>query len=126
MEVVRIGSWITRRRRALGAFALANDVGKYAVLAPALLATHPAIAPVQVLGSAAPHTAILSTIIFNALAVFFSLSFALYSPTGTPRGGAEGLSGRVVVFAVAGFLAPILSIPLIERALMALHLASSS
>jgi K+-transporting ATPase ATPase B chain len=126
MEVVRIGSWITRRRRALGAFALASDVGKYAVLAPALLATHPALAPVQVLESAAPHTAILSTVIFNALAVFVSLSFALYSPTGTPRGGAEGLSGRVVVLAVAGFLAPILGIPLIERALMALHLASSS
>ena len=123
MEVVRIGRWITHRRRTLGTFALASDAGKYIVLVPALLAAaYPALAPIQIVAPASPPVAVLSTIIFNALFVIVSLPLALYRAAGTPRGKPEGPIAKIVILAVAGLLAPFLGIPLIESAVKVLGL----
>ena len=126
MDLVRIGRWITHRRRTLGTLALASDAGKYVSVIPALLAVaYPALAPIQVMALASPQSVILSAIIFNALAIVLSLPLTLYRAAGTSLGTAEGRwskIAKIVILAVTGFLAPVLAIPLIERTLTGLHL----
>jgi K+-transporting ATPase ATPase B chain len=123
MELVRIGRWITYRRRTLGILALASDAGKYvAVIPPLLAAAYPALAQIQVLAPTSPRGAVLAAITFNALAVIVSLPLAWHSAAGTPRGRAYTPRSETLILAIGGFLAPVFVIPLIERALEALNL----
>jgi K+-transporting ATPase ATPase B chain len=116
MEVVRIGRWITRRRKAFAAITLANDVGKFVVVVPALLAgVYPQLTLIQPLAAASPHSIILSTIIFNGLVVVAALPVAVSRTAATPRARKDWSAPAMVLFGLAGFAAPLLGIPLIQR-----------
>ena len=68
LEIVEIGKQLLMTRGALTTFSIANDVAKYFAILPALfVGIFPVLAPLNVMGLASPHSAILSAVIFNAL-----------------------------------------------------------
>jgi K+-transporting ATPase ATPase B chain len=68
LEVVETGKQMLMTRGALTTFSIANDVAKYFAIIPAAFATtYPALAMLNIMHLATPHSAILSAVIFNAL-----------------------------------------------------------
>ena len=77
-QVVEVGKQLLMTRGALTTFSIANDVAKYFAIIPAMLmATFPAIAPLNVMQLHSPTSAILSAVIFNALIIVALIPLAL-------------------------------------------------
>jgi hypothetical protein len=78
IEIVEIGKQLLMTRGSLTTFSIANDIAKYFAIIPAMLmATFPAIAPLNIMRLASPHSAILSAVIFNALIIVALIPLAL-------------------------------------------------
>src|SRR5512139_2817463 len=78
IEIVEIGKQLLMTRGSLTTFSIANDVAQYFAIIPAMLmATFPAIAPLNIMHLASPQSAILSAIIFNALIIVALIPLAL-------------------------------------------------
>ena len=87
IEIVEIGKQLLITRGSLTTFSIANDVAKYFAIIPAMLmATFPAIAPLNIMHLHSPTSAILSAVIFNALIIIALIPLALrgvaYKPIG--------------------------------------------
>ena len=87
IEIVEIGKQLLITRGSLTTFSIANDVAKYFAIVPAMLmATFPAIAPLNIMHLHSPTSAILSAVIFNALIIIALIPLALrgvaYKPIG--------------------------------------------
>ena len=78
IEIVEIGKQLLITRGSLTTFSIANDVAKYFAIIPAMLmATFPAIAPLNIMHLHSPTSAILSAVIFNALIIIALIPLAL-------------------------------------------------
>ena len=87
IEIVEIGKQLLITRGSLTTFSIANDVAKYFAIIPAMLmATFPAIAPLNIMHLHSPHSAILSAVIFNALIIIALIPLALRGVAYTPIG----------------------------------------
>jgi len=123
IEVVEIGKQLLMTRGALTTFSVANDVAKYFAIIPAMLmATFPAIAPLNVMGLKTPDSAILSAVIFNALIIVALIPLALRGVRFRPMGAMPLLRRNLLVYGVGGIVAPFAGIKLIDLAITSLHL----
>ena len=70
IEVVEIGKQLLMTRGALTTFSIANDVAKYFAILPAMfVATYPELGALNILHLTNPQSAILASVIFNALII---------------------------------------------------------
>jgi K+-transporting ATPase ATPase B chain len=70
LKVVRLGKQLLMTRGAITTFSIANDAAKYFALLPAMFMTeNPKMQLLNVMQLHTPETAILSTLIFNALVI---------------------------------------------------------
>src|SRR6266699_677603 len=70
IEIVEIGKQLLITRGALTTFSVANDVAKYFAIIPAMFAgAFPQLNVINIMRLAAPQSAILSAVIFNALII---------------------------------------------------------
>jgi K+-transporting ATPase ATPase B chain len=123
IEIVEIGKQLLMTRGALTTFSIANDVAKYFAILPALFVTaYPAMAALNVMGLATPHSAILSAVIFNALIIIALIPLALRGVTYRPRGANLVLRDNVLVYGLGGIIVPFIGIKVIDVILTALHL----
>jgi len=123
IEVVEIGKQLLMTRGALTTFSVANDVAKYFAIIPAMLmATFPAIAPLNVMGLHSPNSAILSAVIFNALIIIALIPLALRGVTFRPMGASALLRRNLVIYGLGGIVAPFAGIKLIDVLITSLHL----
>jgi K+-transporting ATPase ATPase B chain len=123
IEVVEIGKQLLMTRGALTTFSVANDVAKYFAILPAMLmATFPAIAPLNVMGLHSPASAILSAVIFNALIIIALIPLALRGVTFRPMAAAALLRRNLAVYGIGGIVAPFAGIKLIDMIISSLHL----
>ncbi len=123
IEIVEIGKQILMTRGALTTFSLANDVSKYFAILPAAFAsTYPALGALNVLRLAAPESAILSAVIFNALVIVALIPLALHGVPYRPVGAARLLRDNLLLYGVGGLIAPFVGIKLVDLLLTALHL----
>ncbi|MBL9172911.1 MAG: potassium-transporting ATPase subunit KdpB [Verrucomicrobiales bacterium] len=123
IEIVEIGKQLLMTRGALTTFSIANDVAKYFAILPAMLmATFPAIAPLNVMGLKSPHSAILSAIIFNALILIALIPLALRGVEYRPVGALAVLRRNLLLYGLGGLLVPFAGIKLIDVVVTALHL----
>jgi K+-transporting ATPase ATPase B chain len=123
IEIVEIGKQLLMTRGALTTFSIANDVAKYFAILPALFITaYPAMAALNVMGLATPHSAILSAVIFNALIIIALIPLALRGVTYRPRGANLVLRDNVLVYGLGGIIVPFIGIKIIDVILTALHL----
>ena len=123
IEVVEIGKQLLMTRGSLTTFSIANDVAKYFAIIPAMfVATYPALQALNVMGLHSSHSAILSSVIFNALVIVALIPLALRGVAYRPASVAVVLRRNLVVYGLGGLVVPFVGIKLIDLLLVTLHL----
>jgi K+-transporting ATPase ATPase B chain len=123
IEIVEIGKQLLMTRGALTTFSIANDVAKYFAIIPAMLmATFPAIAPLNVMHLHSPTSAILSAIIFNALIIVALIPLALRGVKFKPIGALAILQRNLLIYGLGGVIIPFVGIKAIDVLITGLHL----
>ncbi len=124
IEIVRIGKELLMTRGALTTFSIANDVAKYfAILPAAFLGTYPELGALNLM-RLEPSTAILSSVIFNALIIVAIVPIALRGVRCRAVSAATLLRDNILVFGVGGLVTPFVGIKLIDMLLNALPFAA--
>jgi potassium-transporting ATPase ATP-binding subunit len=124
IEVVEIGKQLLMTRGALTTFSIANDVAKYFAIIPAMfVGAYPELGRLNIMRLASPGSAILASVIFNALIIIALIPLALRGVTYRPAPAGVILRRNLFVYGVGGLLAPFVGIKLIDLILSTLHLA---
>jgi potassium-transporting ATPase ATP-binding subunit len=124
IEIVEIGKQLLMTRGSLTTFSIANDVAKYFAILPAMfMIAYPEMASMNVMGLHSPNSAILSTVIYNALIIVVLIPLALRGVAYKPVGAAKLLRSNLLIYGLGGLAAPFVGIKLIDVLLAALHLA---
>ena len=121
IEVVEIGKQLLMTRGSLTTFSIANDVAKYFAIIPAMfIATFPELGALNVMRLASPQSAILSSVIFNALIIVALIPLALRGVKYRPASASVILRRNLLVYGLGGLVVPFAGIKLIDLALSAL------
>lgn len=127
LDVVDVGKQLLRTRGALTTFSIANDVSKYVAILPAMfVGMWPSILPanlsaqLNILGLSSPEHAILSAVIFNAIAIGLLVPLAMTGNRDVAGSPERTLRKNLLLYGLGGLVAPFLSIPLIDLILQAL------
>ena len=124
LDIVEIGKQMLITRGSLTTFSIANDVAKYFAIIPAMLmATFPAIAPLNIMHLHSPTSAILSAVIFNALIIITLIPLALRGVAYKPMGALAILQRNLLIYGLGGIIVPFIGIKLIDLIITALNLA---
>ncbi len=125
IEVVEIGKQLLMTRGALTTFSIANDVAKYFAIIPAMfVVTYPALAALNVMRLHSPESAILASVIFNALIIVALIPLALRGVKYRPAPAGVILRRNLLLYGVGGILIPFAGIKLIDMLLVAVHLVA--
>ncbi len=123
IEVVEVGKQLLMTRGALTTFSIANDVAKYFAILPAMfLTTYPALASLNIMRLHSGNSAILSSVIFNALVIIALIPLALRGVRSRPAPASVILRRNLVLYGGGGLIVPFAGIKLIDMALVAMHL----
>ncbi len=123
LEIVEVGKQLLMTRGSLTTFSIANDVAKYFAIIPAMfVAAYPDLRVLNIMHLASPHSAILSSVMFNALIIVALIPLALRGVAYRPAPAAVILRRNLLVYGVGGLLAPFVGIKLIDIVLNALGL----
>ena len=115
IEIVEIGKQLLMTRGTLTTFSIANDVGKYFAIIPALfMIAVPELASLNIMGLHSPESAILSAIIFNAIIIPILIPLALRGVQYKPIGASALLRRNLLIYGLGGILAPFVGIKLID------------
>jgi potassium-transporting ATPase ATP-binding subunit len=123
LEVVEVGKQLLMTRGTLTTFSIANDVAKYFAILPAMfVGVFPAIAPLNVMRLASPHSAVLSAVIFNALIIVALIPLALRGVRYRAIGAAALLRRSLLIYGGGGIVVPFIGIKAIDLVLQAIGL----
>jgi K+-transporting ATPase ATPase B chain len=121
IEIVEVGKQLLITRGALTTFSIANDVAKYFAILPAMFASTYAVAghkgpldALNVMQLGTPASAIISTIVFNALVIPLLVPLALRGVRYRPMGAAVLLRRNMLIYGLGGLVAPFAGIKLID------------
>jgi len=129
IEVVEIGKQLLMTRGALTTFSIANDIAKYFAIIPAIFAglysfgaaTGP-LSKLNIMYLQSPESAILSSIIFNALIIVALIPLALKGVKFRPLGASAILSRNLLIYGLGGVVAPFVGIKIIDLIINFLNL----
>jgi K+-transporting ATPase ATPase B chain len=123
IEIVEIGKQLLMTRGSLTTFSIANDVAKYFAIIPAMFAaTYPALGALNLMHLASPKSAILSSVIFNALIIIALIPLALRGVAYRPAPAGVILRRNLLVYGLGGLIVPFAGIKLIDLLLTAVGL----
>ncbi|HLP77273.1 MAG TPA: HAD-IC family P-type ATPase, partial [Candidatus Paceibacterota bacterium] len=123
IDIVEIGKQMLITRGSLTTFSIANDIAKYFAIIPAMLmATFPAIAPLNIMRLHSPMSAILSAVIFNALIIIALIPLALRGVAYKPIGALAMLQRNLLIYGLGGVVVPFVGIKAIDLIITALKL----
>ncbi|MGZ8397524.1 MAG: HAD-IC family P-type ATPase, partial [Gemmatimonadales bacterium] len=115
IEIVEIGKQLLMTRGSLTTFSIANDVAKYFAIIPAMfLATYPVLGALNVMRLASPQSAILSSVIFNALIIIALVPLALRGVSYRPAPAGVILRRNLVIYGLGGLIVPFVGIKVID------------
>ena len=124
IELIRAGKQLLMARRALTIFAVTNDIAKYFVILPALfVAAYPKLNALNVIDLASPASAILSTVIFNAIVIVLLVPLALRWVRHAPAAAPTLRRRNLLVYALGGSIVPLIGIKVVDFAITGLGLA---
>jgi K+-transporting ATPase ATPase B chain len=124
IEIVEIGKQLLMTRGSLTTFSIANDVAKYFAIIPAMFTvTFPVLQSLNVMRLHSPNSAILASVIFNALIIVALIPLALRGVRYRPMGAASILRRNLFIYGVGGIIVPFVFIKLIDMILVATHAA---
>ncbi len=119
IEVVEIGKQLLMTRGSLTTFSIANDVAKYFAIIPAMfVATYPPLQALNVMRLYSPQSAILASVIFNALIIIALIPLALRGVRYRPANASAILRRNLWIYGVGGLIAPFIGIKLIDMLLV--------
>jgi K+-transporting ATPase ATPase B chain len=123
IEVVEIGKQLLMTRGSLTTFSVANDVAKYFAIIPAMFAgAYPELDHLNIMRLASPESAILASVIFNALIIIGLIPLALRGVAYRPAPAGVILRRNLLLYGLGGLIAPFAGIKLIDTILSGLHL----
>lgn len=115
IEVVEIGKQLLMTRGTLTTFSIANDVAKYFAIVPALfMISIPELSALNIMHLHSPESAILSTVIFNAIIIPMLIPLALRGVQYKPIGASALLRRNLLIYGIGGLIAPFVGIKLID------------
>ncbi|HEX3927330.1 MAG TPA: potassium-transporting ATPase subunit KdpB [Gemmatimonadales bacterium] len=115
IEIVEIGKQLLMTRGSLTTFSIANDVAKYFAIIPAMFAvTYPALNALNVMRLHSPQSAVLASVIFNALIIVALIPLALRGVRYRPAGAAVILRRNLLIYGVGGVVVPFAGIKAID------------
>jgi K+-transporting ATPase ATPase B chain len=98
-------------------------VAKYFAIIPAMfVAAYPALDTLNVMRLHSPQSAILSSVIFNAVIIVALIPLALRGVRYRPAAAAVILRRNLVIYGLGGLIVPFIGIKLFDVALVALGL----
>ena len=116
IEIVQIGKQLLMTRGSLTTFSIANDVAKYFAIIPAAFAsTYPALDALNIM-HLNPATAILSSVVFNALVIVALIPLALKGVKYRPVEASTLLLRNLLIYGIGGLIVPFLGIKAIDLA----------
>lgn len=129
IEIVETGKQLLMTRGALTTFSIANDIAKYFAIIPAVFAGVYAMGgakgPLSVLNIMylqSPQSAVLSSVIFNALIIIALIPLALKGVTYRPAGASVVLRRNILIYGFGGVILPFIAIKAIDVLINFLHL----
>ncbi|WJK64927.1 potassium-transporting ATPase subunit KdpB [Halobacterium salinarum] len=121
IEVVGIGKQLLMTRGSLTTFSVANDVAKYFVLLPAILAAAiPGLGAMDILNLSTPASAVTATLMYNAFIIPLLIPLALRGVDYKAQSGAQLLRKNLIVYGGGGLIAPFIFIKAIDMLFVAL------
>ncbi len=115
IEIIEIGKQLLMTRGALTTFSIANDVAKYFAIIPAMFVLAiPGLAVLNIMHLATPESAILSSLIFNAIIIPLLIPVALKGVKYRPMGADAMLRKNLIIYGVGGVMVPFIGIKLID------------
>jgi K+-transporting ATPase ATPase B chain len=124
IEIVAIGKQLLITRGALTTFSIANDVAKYFAIIPAMFASiYPELNKLNIMGLHSPQSAVLAAVIFNAVIIIALVPLALRGVQYKPVSAGQMLTRNLLIYGLGGIIVPFPGIWLIDRILVAFHLA---
>ncbi|MBC8088809.1 MAG: potassium-transporting ATPase subunit KdpB [Phycisphaerae bacterium] len=115
IEVVEIGKQLLMTRGSLTTFSIANDVAKYFAIIPAMfVVTYPALDALNIMRLHSPQSAILASVIFNALVIIALIPLALRGVRYRPAAAAVILRRNLLIYGVGGLIVPFVGIKIID------------
>jgi K+-transporting ATPase ATPase B chain len=123
IEVVEIGKQLLMTRGSLTTFSIANDVAKYFAIIPAMfVVTYPPLQALNVMRLHSSQSAILASVIFNALIIIALIPLALRGVRYRPAAASVILRRNLFIYGFGGLVIPFIGIKLIDVLLVFAHL----
>ena len=115
IEVVRIGKQLLMTRGALTTFSISNDIAKYFAIIPVLFASiYPGLEALNFMNLTSPSTAILSSIIYNALIIVGLIPLSLKGVKYKEQSVPKMLKNNLLKYGVGGMITPFIFIKLFD------------
>lgn len=122
LDIIEIGKQILITRGSLTTFSITNDMAKYFAIIPALFFQYPMLHKLNVMHLTTPHSAILSTVIFNALIIPMLIPLALRGVKYEQISVKSLLKKNLFIYGVGGIILPFVGIKIIDTLLSFMHL----
>jgi len=118
IEIIEIGKQLLMTRGALTTFSVANDVAKYFAIIPAMFVLAiPGLQVLNIMHLATPESAILSSLIFNAIIIPLLIPVAIRGVKYRPMGADTLLRKNLIIYGLGGVIVPFVGIKLIDMAI---------
>lgn len=120
IDVVEIGKQLLMTRGALTTFSIANDVAKYFAILPAIFGSVYALhgsgvlSKLNIMGLVSPESAILSSVIFNALIIVALIPLALKGVKYQAKSASSVLKRNIFIYGLGGLIVPFIGIKIID------------
>ncbi len=130
IDIVETGKQLLMTRGALTTFSIANDLAKYFAILPAIFMHVYAVegqargplSALDIMSLHSPESAILSTVIFNALIIIFLIPLALRGVSCVASSAAALLRRNMLIYGLGGIVLPFVGIKLIDVLITFMHL----
>jgi potassium-transporting ATPase ATP-binding subunit len=118
MKVVKLGKQLLMTRGAITTFSIANDAAKYFAILPAMfMESNPKLQMLNIMQLHNPETAILSTLIFNAIIIPALIPLSLRGVRFKPEPPQKTFLRNKVIYGMGGAALPFIAIKAIDMLL---------
>ena len=118
LNVVKLGKQLLMTRGAITTFSIANDAAKYFAILPAMfMENNPKISSLNIMQLHSPETAVLSTLIFNALIIPALIPLSLRGVNFKPEQPQHTFIKNMLVYGLGGAALPFVAIKAIDMLL---------
>jgi potassium-transporting ATPase ATP-binding subunit len=118
MKVVKLGKQLLMTRGAITTFSIANDAAKYFAILPAMfVGGNPKLQMLNIMQLHSPETAILSTLIFNAIIIPALIPLSLRGVKFKPEPPQKTFLRNIVIYGIGGAVLPFIVIKALDMLL---------